>query len=197
MNYINSNDLNIQKNEKKVWIALAPDYANMGDVAAQKTILEKAYPNRTLVEFPMFDFFKYKDKIKKLINDEDIITIIGGGNMGNVYLAWEERRRDLISSFPNNKIISFPQSIDFEDNDIGKKEFQNTINLYGNHKDLTIFSREQKSYNIMKENFANEVKLVPDTVLYLANIIKPNKNIKREKVLLCFRDDLEKLQLKV
>lgn len=195
MEYINKCK-NINKNDEKVWIALAPDYANLGDIAisiAQYAILKKAYPNRKIIEFPMLNFFKYKNKIQSLMNDKDIITIIGGGNMGNLYIEGEERRRDIISSFPNNKIISFPQSIDFENNDIGQREFQNSIDIYSKHKNLTIFSREEKSHNIMKTNFKNEIKLVPDTVIYLAGKLNIDNSIPRENILLCFRNDKEKV----
>lgn len=76
---------NIKKEDKKAWIGLSPDYANLGDIAisiAQRRILEKAYPDRKIVEFPMLGFFEYKDKIKELMNDDDIITIIGGRKYG-------------------------------------------------------------------------------------------------------------------
>lgn len=113
--------------------------------------------------------------------------------MGNVYIEGEERRRDIISSFPNNKIISFPQSIDFENTKTGQKEFEKSIDIYGKHKNLTIFSREEKSHNTMKTNFKNQVKLVPDTVTYLTGKINFNEQFERDKILLCFRNDGEKI----
>ena len=118
------------------------------------------------------------------------------GNIGNIYLNGEQRRRDVISSFSKNKIISFPQSIDFENTDIGQKEFEKSIKIYGNHTNLTIFSREEKSYKIMKSHFKNKVKLVPDTVMYLSKLINNDKSIERENVLICFRDDKEKVTAK-
>ena len=113
---MNYNFSNISKNDKKVFLMLSPDYANVGDIAislAQEKILKKAYPDRYFIEIPMLNFYNYINNIKNIINDNDIITIIGGGNMGSVYLEGEERRRAIIETFPNNTIISFPQSIDF------------------------------------------------------------------------------------
>ena len=81
MNYIN----NINKKDKKIWLTLSPDYANLGDIAisiAQEKILKEVFPNRIIIEVPMLDYFKYKDKMKQLINDDDIITIIGGRKHG-------------------------------------------------------------------------------------------------------------------
>lgn len=116
--------------------------------------------------------------------------------MGNVYIEGEERRRDLISSFPNNIIISFPQSIDFENTIIGQKEFKKSIDIYGNNKNLIIFAREEKSYNIMKKNFKNNIKLAPDIVTYLTGKINFKEKFERDKILLCFRNDSEKITTK-
>ena len=89
MYYINNIE-NINKEDKKVWIALAPDYANIGDIAisiAQRKILEEIYPDKKIIEVPMLGYFEYKDKmidntfIEK-INEDDIITIIGGRKYG-------------------------------------------------------------------------------------------------------------------
>lgn len=116
--------------------------------------------------------------------------------MGNIYIEGEERRRDVIASFPKNKIVSFPQSIDFDNSSIGQKEFENSISIYGNHPNLTIFSREEKSYHIMKSKFQNNVILVPDTVLYLTGKIHFDQQYTRDKILICFRDDKEKVTSK-
>ena len=45
----------------------------------------------------------------------------------------------------------------------------------------------------MKNHFKNKVELVPDTVMYLANLINNSENLEREDVLICFRDDKEKV----
>lgn len=187
---------NINKHEQKIFLMLAPDYANVGDIAisiAQEKILQKVHPSSKIIEIPMLSFYKYKDDIKSIINENDIITIIGGGNMGSVYLEGEERRREIIKSFPNNKIISFPQSIDFENTLNGKDEFEKTIKIYAEHKNLTIFAREERSYNIMKQNFKNDVYLVPDTVIYLKDKLNIQKNTQRKHITLCLREDREKI----
>lgn len=193
---MNSTLNNISKDEQKIFLMLAPDYANVGDIAisiAQQKILQEIHPSRKIIEIPMLNFYEYKNDIKNIINNDDIITIIGGGNMGSVYLEGEERRRDIIKSFPNNKIISFPQSINFENTLNGKEEFEKTIKTYGEHKNLTIFAREERSYNIMKQNFKNDVYLVPDTVFYLKDKFNIQENTQRKFITLCLRDDKEKM----
>lgn len=186
---------NVKKEDKKIFIALGADYGNVGDMGitiAQKKLIEDAFPDRKIVEIPMRNAYEYENDVKNILNEDDICTIIGGGNLGNIYLIWEERRRFIIDLFKNNKIVSFPQSIDFAETEEGKKEFQKSIDVYGSHDNLTIFAREQKSYKIMKENFKNPVVLVPDIVFYL----KENLNdidVNRKNITLCLRNDGEKV----
>ncbi|MBR1540011.1 MAG: polysaccharide pyruvyl transferase family protein [Clostridia bacterium] len=186
---------NLNKKLNKIWLVLAPDYGNIGDIAialAQRKIINDVYPTNQIVEIPMMNYFEHKDQMKNNIADEDIITIIGGGNMGNLYLGFEEKRRDIVQSFPNNKIISFPQSISFEDSEVGQTEFQNSLDIYKNHTDLSIFIRENLSYDKMKKRMDNVI-IVPDTVMYLTDKIEKNPSISRDKIMLCFRNDREKV----
>ena len=55
-----------------------------------------------------------------------------------------------------------------------------------------VFSREQKSFDIMKNNFYNEVILVPDLVMHFCNKLN-NEKLHRESISLCFRNDKEKI----
>ena len=88
MYFINST--NINKNEEKIWLALSPDYSNVGDIAistAQKEILKKIYPNKKIIEVPMIEYYKYKNQFIDLTNNNDLITIIGGRKYWK-YLYW-------------------------------------------------------------------------------------------------------------
>lgn len=180
------------KNEKKIIVTLGADYGNIGDVAityAQIEFMKKHFPNYKIIEFPIGYTYKYMKSLKRICNRNDIITTLGGGNMGDLYNSIEECRRYIINSFPNNKIISFPQTIDFSETRTGKKELQKTIKAYSKHKDLHIFAREKKSFDIMKKCFTkNNVYICPDIVLSLK---KENNKIERENIVVCLRDDLE------
>lgn len=185
----------VNKSDKKVFIALSANYGNIGDIAitiAQENMIKQLFPDRKIVEIPMNDAFHYEDEIKKILNDDDILTIIGGGNLGNTYLWFEERRRFIIKLFKNNKSISFPQSISFEDDEVGRTEFETSIEDYAQNQNLMIFAREMKSYDIMKANFKNKVYLVPDIALFLKDKILEEHNVIREKITLCLRNDVEK-----
>lgn len=188
----NKYDNIVKKDEKKIILALAANYGNLGDIAityAQRKFLKNNFPNYNLLEIPIDKTYENMKSLKKIVNKEDIITIIGGGNFGNIYLDIERARQFFIKQFPKNKIICFPQTIDFSQNKKGKRELEKAIKLYGKNKRLVLFAREKKSFDFMKKNFKdNNIYLVPDIVLSL-NQQYPKEN--REYFTICFRNDKE------
>lgn len=188
--------VNIEDIKKQnIFIFLAADYANLGDVAitfAQKKFLEDVFPNGNVIEIPANETYNYIKNIKKNIKKEDIITIIGGGNMSDMYEYYEKMRRTIIRKFPRNKIISFPQTISFSSTSQGKISLLKTKKCIKNHNDILILAREEKSYKTMINEFGKEkVMLVPDIVMYLKDKMKLFTE-KKEKIGICFRNDLEK-----
>jgi len=181
-----------KRDEKKIIIALAANYGNLGDVAityAQRKFLKENFKDYLILEIPIDETYTNMKSLKEVVNKNDIITIIGGGNFGNLYYSIEKCRQYFIKSFPKNKIVCFPQTIDFSNDKKGKRELKKAIKLYGKHENLTLFAREKKSYNLMKKQFIkNKVFLVPDIVLAL-NEKEPIE--KREYITLCFRKDKE------
>lgn len=112
-----------------------------------------------------------------------------GGNLGNIYMSAEHLRRDVISMFHNNKIVVFPQTMNFSNDLIGKIEFNRTKRIYSKHRYLYLFARERKSLNKMKDLCLwNQAKIAPDIVLSLKIHLSEGK---RRGVLLCLRNDLE------
>lgn len=178
--------------KRKIILMGAPYYGNLGDNAifyAQQEFIKENLGEDSFFYMPEVCAHRRLDKIKKHCTNEDIIILQGGGNMGNMYIWWEEIRRNVIQAFPNNKIIIFPQTIDFEDTEEGNIELEKTKKIYNNHKNLTILAREEKSYKIMKQIFTNNnVILTPDIVMYLN---ETKKDSLREGVLLVLRDDKE------
>ncbi|MCP8617526.1 polysaccharide pyruvyl transferase family protein [Salirhabdus salicampi] len=177
----------------KIVVALAADYGNLGDVAityAQTEFLKAKFPDADIIDFPISKTFTEVKSLKKIINKNDIITIVGGGNTGDMYDDIEYCRQFIISQFPENKIISFPQTIDFSNTNSGKKALQRATKIYGKHKGLTLSAREQNSFNMYKEHFLkNNIVYSPDIVLSLE---KQYPCIDREGIIFCLRKDGEK-----
>lgn len=180
--------------KKKVIVTMGADYGNLGDIAityAQKEYLKNKYPDYEVIELPISKTFTHLKALKKVCSSEDIITTIGGGNMGDLYDDLEYSRQFIIKNFPKNKIISFPQTIDFSETKEGKKKLKRAIKVYSHHKNLTIVAREKVSYERMKKVYSkNNVVLSPDIVMSL-NMIEPQ--FEREGITICLRNDKEKL----
>jgi len=183
----------LNNKNKRVFIFLAADYGNLGDVAityAQHKFLKHNFPNYLVTEIPISKTIEGIAFIKKIVSKDDIITTVGGGNMGDLYPMIETFRQTVIKHFKNNKIISFPQTIDFTETIKGKKSLQKAIRICGKHPDLTLLAREQKTYDFFKANFmVNKAFLVPDIVLTLD---KTTPIHDRSGAIICLRDDKEK-----
>lgn len=179
---------------RTIWFIGSAHYNNIGDLAISEAtvkFIEKNFDKYNLIEIRLCDYYKYLKTIKKLIKKDDIIVMQGGGNMGFMYFEAEINRRSVIKNFKNNKIIIFPSTIDYKETPRDQLELKKSIKIYNNHKNLIICAREQKSYLKMKKIY-NNVILIPDIVLSL-NFIK--FNIKREKCIVCLRNDNEKTEL--
>ena len=81
-----------------------------------------------------------------------------------------------------------PQSIYFTKDEEGKKEFEISKEIYNKHKNLTIVTREQISYDIVKEHFTADILLTPDIVMSLN---KQKENIDRKGIMYILREDVE------
>ncbi len=177
---------------RKTILMGVPHHNNLGDSAigiAEKRFIEDNFKDYKYYELSEETLEKCIDKVKDYIDDEDLIFLHGGGNLGDEYLYIEEARRKVIQLFPNNYIIMFPQTIYFSDTSKGREELEKTKQIYSKHKKLTISAREEVSYGIMKKEFQNNrVIRVLDIVTYLN---KTEKRDKRKGLLFILRDDIE------
>jgi pyruvyl transferase EpsI len=181
-----------KSHKQKVYIFLAGFYQNLGDMAitlAQREFLRELFPDAEVVCISNEDTYKAIRVIKKYIKPNDLITVVGGGNMSDIYVHLETERRYVVHSFPKNRIVLFPQTILFHQTVTGKKEFQKSKQTYEKHRNLVMFARESNSYCRMKESFQDiDIKLAPDIVLSLD---KSKPALHRDGVLYCFRSDKE------
>lgn len=177
---------------KKIIVMGIPHHGNLGDNAiavAEEEILKKYFSDYPTYFMQEDHLDVCAERVKKYINNEDIILLHGGGNIGDTYERPEKGRRKVIELYPNNKIIVFPQTAYFSDSEKGKEELEISKRIYNGHKHLVLLAREKKSYFFMKEHFDKaKVYLTPDIVMTLER--KTNKP--RKGALLLFRGDREK-----
>ncbi len=180
---------------KKVFVFICADYANMGDIAitfSQIKFFENNFPEYKVIPHLINDIYRDMKSLKGIVNKDDIITIIGGGNNGSLYPGIEFCRLFVIQNFTDNLIVSFPQSISLSASFTGRKILRKMKNVYGKQKHLVLCARETSTYKVYKEIFKNnKALLIPDIVFYDTD----NRGIfelkKKDSILICRRNDAE------
>lgn len=176
--------------KKRCFVFLAANYGNLGDVAityAQELFLRKHFQEHEIIDVPINKTLCAIKTLKKKCNQDDVITLVGGGNMSDLYFDIELLRQMVVNAFPNNRIISFPQTMFFSNSLGGKYLKYLAKKTYSRHKQLNLSSRERWSYEVMK-SIRSDCKLLPDIVMILD---RRNTSIKRHGVTLCLRNDAE------
>ncbi len=179
---------------KNVIVMATPCHGNLGDHAityAQKKLFQKYGQAINLIEISNRDYFIFKTKIKKIIQDEDIVVIDGGGNLGTLWPYEDSKITEIIECYQNNKIVVFPQTCYYDDSLEGYLRLNKNKEVYSKAKDLTICLRDKVSYNFCVKNFLGpKFVLLPDVVMSLDGF---DFNKKRKGILLCLRKDKEKV----
>lgn len=181
------------KDKKKVLFCLSPDYGNMGDQAIAFAItkfLRDNFKEYEFIEFERDEFYSYAKAIKKIVNEDDIIAIQGGGNMGNLYLREELPRRLILKKIRNCRIISMPTTLSFTEDKKGIAEKNKMQKIYNDSKNLLLIAREEKTFNMMNDLFTAKAVLTPDIVFYLEDIFEPT-NERKNDIMTCLRNDKE------
>lgn len=184
----------LSENKKYAFIFLAADYGNLGDVAityAQtKFLRENLRADFKVIEIPISQSLEGLHFVKQNIKPGDIVTSVGGGNLGDLYDQIEFIRQLAVSFFPKNRFISFPQTFDFGENKRGQEALKVAKEVYNKHPDLHFIAREKTSYALMKKHFhQTNVLLTPDIVISLN---KEHPKMTREGAVICMRSDKEK-----
>lgn len=183
------------RGKKKCLVCLAADYGNLGDVAityAQEQFLGKMFAGYEIIDFPISQTLRNLKALKKICSTDDVITIVGGGNMGDLYGDIELLRLMIVKAFPHNRIISFPQTIEYIDTQKNRFLYNLSKRVYNSHKNLLMCARESVSYAKMQELYPQcNVCMLPDIVMTLdkrSDIVKREDNV----ITLCVRNDKEK-----
>jgi pyruvyl transferase EpsO len=181
----------IHKNGKAkdcVYLEL-PYYTNIGDTLIWRGTEHflKRIRLKCLYKASFSTFFK--EKMKNIVRDKILIFLQGGGNFGDLWEAPQNFRKEIIQNYTENQIIILPQTIFYND----ESKMKTDAELFAKHKKLTICARDKKSEQILKDNFQNEILLVPDMAFCI-----PQKELKKyavpeipDSTLLFKRTDME------
>lgn len=182
---------------EKVYIIGTPTHTNIGDsaiVIAERLFLEKCqFAAKKIKEISVEEYRNYSKWIAKILKKKELVCLHGGGNMGDTWLGEEHLRQQMLQDFADNKIVVFPQTIYFSETEKGSQEKQRSVEVYNSKTNLTLIAREKKSFEIMKALYPNaQILLTPDIVLSLKTSDLTIEKTKRNGILLCMRDDIER-----
>lgn len=188
--------------EKKILLIGTPTHGNLGDhlIALSEIELIKKYTNYSLVEVPMEMYRTHRSDIKRMVSEDDVICISGGGWIGSKWIDDEVAIRNIISDFYNNRIIIFPQTTYYDEDEFGRKTLKNSKKIFSRAKKITVCLRDMWSYDFSYEKklFGSDAEYVysPDVALMYNK--KTMLVDKKNEVLFCFRRDKERnLQFEV
>lgn len=171
----------------------AASYGNLGDQAialAIEMFLRDCLGEENVLVISEKDVLKYLNSLKRQINSSDLIVLSGGGNMGDMYPRYEAIRRVVVQAFPRNRIVIFPQTLDYREDAYGQRELRRSAHVYSKHEKLYICAREHESYKLMRNMYPNVI-LIPDIVFYLYGKLEFADKNPKQGVGICFRHDRE------
>ena len=188
--------LEVDITQKRIWYFCVPTHSNLGD-QAQACCIEKYFRKffSDHIVFKLsnnaFDF--YEEKIlmilKEKIKETDLIFFQSGYTFTGIH-PYENMHRKIVENFPYNKIVFLPQTVKFKN----QKILENVLNFYGKYDNIYFFARDKISYDIYKSIFPEHrnVHCFPDIVTTEIGNYDFNNN-ERNGILLCVRNDVEKL----
>lgn len=188
--------LEVDITQKRIWYFCVPTHSNLGD-QAQACCIEKYFRKffSDHIVFKLsnnaFDF--YEEKIlmilKEKIKETDLIFFQSGYTFTGIH-PYENMHRKIVENFPYNKIVFLPQTVKFKN----QKILENVQNFYGKYDNIYFFARDKISYDIYKSIFPEHrnVHCFPNIVTTEIGNYDFNNN-ERNGILLCVRNDVEKL----
>lgn len=171
------------------YLILTPEHDNLGDHAIAQAELQLFREHSIkVIEVTGSELQRRREcGMLRLMNGRKIF-VHGGGYLGTLWFSAEMLLRAVIVQNPRSKIIVLPNTIYYEDSEHGHRELDKSVAIYNSHKNLTLYFREEKSFQIASGLYRN-VKLMPDMVMYL-NYCEPR--FERNGCILCLRSDHER-----
>ncbi len=186
--------LQLPQDRPRAFVFLAADYGNLGDLAitrAQLDFLAARLPGHAVVEIPISRTTSWLPRLRAEVRPDDVVTLVGGGNTGDLYDDIQHLRELVVRSFPGNPVISFPQSADFSATTYGRLALARARRVLASHPDVVLLARDSRTLAFFEEAFpGTRSGLAPDVVLTLD---RAQPAAGRVGVLLALRVDAEML----
>lgn len=177
-----------RKNPQTMLLVMTPEHSNLGDHAiawAARDLMENS--GITCMEFTEAELFDMLHEGALSVMNGFPIAINGGGNIGTLWPEVELLMEEIVISNPRSPIAILPNTAVFEENAQGQQALDRARQVFGSHRNLRIYAREEKTFDLLKAQFPN-VKLIPDLVLSLSWQVPETT---REGCIFCLRSDCE------
>lgn len=145
-----------------------PMHINVGDLLIFLGAMEFFACNRNDI---MVSFCLYDECSAALnsLNDVDRIVFHGGGNFGDIYPRHQHLREKIVRLFPRKPIVIMPQSFHFG----SEAALKESGKIFRRHSDVTIYVRDEPSYQIARRYFSDKVELSSDLAHRLYHWLSP------------------------
>lgn len=188
------------KRRKAIVIFNSPDYPNLGDHAialGERMFLSCYFPQYDVIEISSEEYMKENLRIKGGIRRDDIIAVTGGGNIGTLWIRLNDLVCHIISSYEENPMVIFPQTIFYENSDYGCQEKRFLRQALKKHKNMIFAVRDGASLNRLHEIIGDEITkvLVPDMAFFLKSKYTSVSMMREPLMLVCMRNDREKRKM--
>jgi len=134
-----------------------PAHMNVGDLLIMQGTERffRAYQYEVILRA---SYLNYSTVLAKKIPEDATIVLHGGGNFGDLYPVLQSFRECIIHDFAKNKIVLLPQTVHFST----EQARQHAAQQFRQHADLTLFVRDDASYQALMHSFSDQVFLMPD-----------------------------------
>lgn len=187
---------NLNPQKKYAFIFFSADYNNLGDLAITisqyKFLNELIGEDYTVIKVNESETYSWINEIKRIPPRNVLITLIGGGNSGSLYGFIETPRRFILKIFRNYRIVSFPQTIFFDDSEQALAIKSAFISVANKCKHVTFVAREKNSKKVYQDSIKARTLLTPDIVFTYEKYVSSSEYRCINSVALILRDDKEK-----
>jgi len=134
-----------------------PMHINVGDLLILLGALDffRWNANEIHTSFCIFDQTRAAyDRLEQC----DVIVCHGGGNFGDIYTRHQGLRETIVARFAHKPVVVMPQSVHFSN----AAAMERSAAVFRAHPNVTVFSRDEYSHEIIRTNFTDKVALSPD-----------------------------------
>lgn len=131
----------------------------------------------------------FSDEMFSKHSAEGPILLHGGGNFGDLWPEHQNFREHIVEKYKQRSIVILPQTVFFSN----EKVLEESAKVFNHHPDLTIFARDEISFQTLTKAFVNcKIYKSPDTAFQLVDIPKAElREPSKETILYLRRTDRE------